>query len=264
MRIGNWGSANPSAILVQPSPSWGGLLIVERLLSLPQAAGDLLDDAASQNHWEAVVSALGVQTSFRSLVALAVIAVITLVSAVCAVLTIKTDGERFLIGSVVALASAFLVMIIWGSAPHQSSLAPLLGKPVEPPARIRIFQTALAAGKIEAGNGIDPSLFEGALWPLLFSRAKAHRRHVRARDGHRELNLLRRSNAELGAPSTRCPPLFMRTKGLQIWVSFQLDCATSLRLAAQWSAHGNCLAKIACPDSSFSVPVVSVMNERQV
>ena len=163
---------------------------MERPLSLPQAAGDLLDDAASQNHWEAVVSGLGAQISFRSLVALAVIAVITLVSVVCAALTIKTDDERFLVGSAVALASAFLVMIIWRSAPHQSSLAPLLGKPVEPPARIRIFQTALATGKIEAGRGIDPSLFEGALWPLLFSRTKAHRRHVRARDGHRELNLL--------------------------------------------------------------------------
>jgi hypothetical protein len=166
------------------------LLIVERLLSLPQAAALLLDDVVVQAHWESEVSALGARVSLRSLGTLAVVFLFILVAVICAAVAIKSGSNRFMLGSALTLGSAFLVMAMWRIAPHQTSLSPLLGKPAELPARIRVFQAALATGKIEAGGGVDPSVFAGAFWPLLFSRTKAHRRHVRASDGHRELDLL--------------------------------------------------------------------------
>ena len=165
-----------------------------RTLTLPAATQILLGDDIEATAWNAAIDQLGTRTSGRALAVLAIVAILSVASAIYVAMAIASANMLFWSLAIVLLALAALVLAAWRLAPHHDWLVVLIGKPLEPPARVAALRQALLKGRLEAAlpghSASDPSLFSGQLWPLQFSRSDRFRRRVRAPDGHRALGLL--------------------------------------------------------------------------
>ena len=179
---------------MQGPPQFKAKRAVTRTLTLPAATQILLDDDIEATAWNAALDQLGTRISRRALAVLAIVSILSVLSAIYVALAIASANMLFWSLAIVLLTLAALVLAAWRQAPHYHWLAVLIGKPLEPSARVAAVRQALLEGRLEAAlpghSASDPSLFSGQLWPLQFSRSDRSRRHVRAPDGHRALGLL--------------------------------------------------------------------------